>query len=202
MFQDAGACWRAMPDRSALTAGRWVIDPVHSRVRFAVCRRGLAPLRARFTSISGHLDTFGDPPGSSVELVVATASIVSGSTGCDLRVAEQLDVARHPTATFRARSTGWAGGLARFRGCLTIVGVTNEVALDVDIRGTVVDPSVARADHVLNRLLDRPRVVGTQLERHPGRRSGSRRADRRSRVRAGGRASAAAPSTSSDTGRH
>ena len=143
MFQDAGACWRAMPDRSALIAGRWVIDPVHSRVRFAVRRRGLAPLRARFRSISGHLETFGDPPGSSVELVVATASIVSGSTGCDLRAAEQLDVARHPTATFRARSTSWAGGLARFRGCVTIVGVTNEVALDVDIRGTVVDPSVA-----------------------------------------------------------
>ena len=143
MFQDAGACWRAMPDRSALTAGRWVIDPVHSRVRFAVRRRGLAPLRARFTSISGHIETSGDPTGSSVELVVATASIVSGSTGCDLRAAEQLDVARHPTATFRARSTSWAGGLARFRGCVSIVGVTNEVALDVDIRGTVVDPSVA-----------------------------------------------------------
>ena len=60
------------------------------------------------------------------------------------------------------------------------------------------------AQHVLRRRLDRPRVVGTQLERHPGRRSGPRRADRRSRVRAGGRASAApsAPSTSSDTGRH
>ena len=143
MFQDAGACCRAMPDRSALTAGRWVIDPVHSRVRFAVRRRGLAPLRARFTSISGHIETSGDPTGSSVELVVATASIVSGSTGCDLRAAEQLDVARHPTATFRARSTSWAGGLARFRGCVSIVGVTNEVALDVDIRGTAVDPSVA-----------------------------------------------------------
>ena len=98
-------------------------------------------MRARFTSISGHLETSDDPPGSSLELVVVTASIVSGSAGCDLRAAEQLDVARHPTATFRATSTGSAGGLARFRGWLTIVGVTNEVDVDVDLRGMAVDPS-------------------------------------------------------------
>ena len=131
----------AMPDRSALTAGRWVIDPLRSRVGFAVRRRGMAPLRARFTSVSGHLDTSVDPPGSSLELVVATASIVSGSAGCDLRAAEQLDVARHPTATFRATGMGWAGGRAQFRGWLTIVGVTNEVDVDVGHRGAVVDPS-------------------------------------------------------------
>ena len=55
--------------------------------------------------------------------------------------AEQLDVARHPTATFRATSTGSAGGLTRFRGWLTIVGATNEVEVDVDLRGMAVDPS-------------------------------------------------------------
>jgi polyisoprenoid-binding protein YceI len=130
-----------MPDRSALTAGRWVIDADHSRVRFAVRRRGLPPLRARFTSISGHLDTRDDPPDSSLELVVGTASIVSASAGCDLRAAEQLDVARHPTATFRATSKGWTNGLARFRGWLTIVGVTNEVEVEAGLRGTAIDPS-------------------------------------------------------------
>ena len=96
----------AMPDRSALTAGRWVIDPDHSRVLFAVRRRGLPPMRARFASISG------------------------------------LDVARHPTATFRATSTSSACGLTRFRGWLTIVGATNEVELDVHVRAR---PSTRRA---------------------------------------------------------
>ena len=108
---------------------------------FVVRRRGLAPLRARFTSVSGHLDTFEDPPGSSLELVVITASVVSTPAGCDLRAAEQLDAARHPTATLRAKSTGTAGRLARLRGWLTIVGVTNEVDVDVDLRSMVVDPS-------------------------------------------------------------
>ena len=130
-----------MPDRSALTAGRWVIDPDHSRVLFAVRRRRLPPMRARFTSISGHLETSDDPHGSSLELVVVTASIVSDSAGCDLRAVEQLDVARHPTATFRATSTGSAGGLTRFRGWLTIVGATNEVEVDVDLSGMAVDSS-------------------------------------------------------------
>ena len=141
-FQDVLACWRAMPDRSALTAGRWVIDPDHSRVLFVVRRRWLPPMRARFTSISGHLETSDDPQVSSLELVVVTASIVSDSAGCDLRAVEQLDVARHPTATFRATSTGSAGGLTRFRGWLTIVGATNEVELDVHVRAR---PSTRRA---------------------------------------------------------
>ena len=118
-----------------------MIDPGHCHVGFAVHRRGLAPLRARFTSVTGHLDTFDDPPGSSLELVVITASVVSNPAGCDLRAAEQLDVARHPTATLRATSTGSAGRPARFRGWLTIVGVTNEVDVDVDLGGAVVDPS-------------------------------------------------------------
>ena len=203
MFQDALACWRAMPDRSALTAGRWVIDPDHSRVGFAVRRRGLAPLRARFTSISGHLETSDDPPGSFLELVVLTASIVSGSAGCDLGAAEQLDVARHPTATFRASSTGWVGGLARFRGWLTIVGVTNEVDVEVDLRGTAVDPSGTPRSVISGAVsIDRESWgLSWNLTLADGRALVERIVDLEFELEAVRQPAPSAPSTSSDTGR-
>jgi len=204
MFQDARAWWRAMPDRPALTAGRWVIDPDHSRVRFAVHRRGLPPLRARFTSTSGHLETSDDPPSSSLELVVATVSIVYGSTSCDLRAAEQLDVARHPTATLRATSTSWAGGLARFRGWLTIVGVTNEVTVDVDLRGTSADPSGAPRSMFSGALsIDRESWgLSWNVTLADGQALVERIVEIEFELEAGLQPAPSAPSTSSDTARH
>jgi polyisoprenoid-binding protein YceI len=193
-----------MPNRSPLTAGRWVIDPDHSRVRFAVRRRGLAPLRARFRSISGHFETSDDPRGASLELEVVTDSVVSGSAGCDLRAAEQLDVGRHPTATLHATTTSWVSGLARFRGWLTIVGVTNEVALDVDLRGTVVDRSGAPRSMFFGACSINREWWGLSwnVTLADGRALVERIVDLEFDLEAVRQPAPSAPSTSSDTGRH
>jgi polyisoprenoid-binding protein YceI len=202
--QDAPPCWRPMPDGSIRTAGRWVIDPDRSRVRFAVRRRGLAPLRASFTSMSGHVETSDVPPGASLELEVVTASIVSGSARCDLRAAEHLDVARHPTATFRATSTSWASGRARFRGWLTIVGVTNEVALDVHLRSTVVDASgVARRTLFGACSIDRESFgLSWNITLADGRALVEPNVDLEFELEAVRQPTPPSPSTSSDSGRH
>jgi len=193
-----------MPDRSAPTAGRWVIDPDRSRVGFAVRRRGLAPLQVRFTSVSGHVDTCDDPPTSSLELVVVTASIVSNSVGCDLRAAEHLDVGRHPTATFRATSTRWGGGLARFRGWLTIVGVTNQVDVDVCHRGTVADPSGTPRNVFSGAAsIDRDSWgLSWNVTLVDGRVLVERSVDLEFELEAMRQPTPSAPSTSSETGRH
>ena len=59
-----------------------------------------------------------------------------------------------------------------------------------DLHGVAVDPSGTPRSVFSGAVSINQGVVGTQLERHPCRRSGTRRADRRSRVRAGGRSSA------------
>ncbi len=161
-------------------------------------------MRAWFTSVSGHLDTLLHPPGSSLELVVVTASIVSGSVDCDLRGPEQLDVARHPTAGFRATSTGWAGGRARFRGWLTIVGVTNEVDVDVDLRGTVVDPSGTPRSVFSGAVsIDRESWgLSWNLTLADGRALVERIVDVEFELEAVRQPEPSTPSTSSDTGRH
>lgn len=122
--------------------GRWVIDPEHAYVGFTTRRLTVSSVRARFTSVSGHVQIAEDPAASSVELVVAMASVASGSADRDhrLRSAEHLDVVRHPTATFRSSRTRWDGQRATVAGHLTLVGVTNMVELDVAYRGTVIDP--------------------------------------------------------------
>lgn len=201
LFQDAGPRWRAMPDRSAVSAGQWVIDPDHSDVGFAVRRRRLAPLRARFTSVSGHVDTSDDPPGLALELVVVTASIVSSSARCDLRAAEQLDVDRHPTATLRATCTGSADGPALLRGWLTIVGVTNEVAVDVDLCGMVVGPSGTRRSMLAGAVsIDRESWgLSWNVTLADGRPFVERIVELEFALEA---VRQRAPSTSSDTGRH
>jgi polyisoprenoid-binding protein YceI len=154
--------------------------------------------------MSGHFETSDVPPGSSLELEVVTASIVSGSAGCDLRAAEQLDVARHPTATFRATSTSWASARARFHGWLTIVGVTNEVALDVHLRSAVVDPSGAPRRKFFGACsIDRESFgLSWNVTLADGRALVERIVDLEFELEAVRQPAPSAPSTSSDTGRH
>lgn len=122
--------------------GTWTIDPAHAYVGFSARRLGVATVRAWFRSVSGHVHVAENPKDSSVELVVATASIESGSADRDerLRSAEHIDVARHPTAVFRSTRISWDGHRAQVAGRLTLAGVTNAVEIEVIHRGTIVDP--------------------------------------------------------------
>jgi polyisoprenoid-binding protein YceI len=138
--------------------GTWDIDPDHAYVGFRGRHLELAPVYGRFTSVSGYVEIAEIPSESSVEAVIAMTSVTSGSARRDarLRSVEHFDVSRHPTATFRSTRTRGDGRRARVEGQLTIVGVTNTIALQVTYRGAVVDPwgaprSVFSAVGVLNR---------------------------------------------------
>ena len=138
--------------------GVWQIDPDHTYVGFSARRLGVSWVRGCFTSLAGHVDVAEDPSQSSVEAIISTASVDSGSPDRDerLRAAENLDVARHPTAVFRSTDTRWDGRSGRMTGQLTLVGVTNTVELQIAYRGTVVDPwgaqrSVFSAEGVIDR---------------------------------------------------
>ena len=138
--------------------GCWVIDPDHAYVGFSARRLTVASIRGRFTEVLGQVDVAQDPSDSSIEAVIATASVDSGSGDRDdhLRSAEHLDVDRHPTAVFRSTDVHWKGLRGQVAGQLTLVGVTNTVELEVIYRGTVLDPwgvhrSVFSARGVINR---------------------------------------------------
>jgi polyisoprenoid-binding protein YceI len=138
--------------------GTWLIDPDRAYVGFRGRHLGLAPIRGRFTSVSGRLEIAEIPSESSVEVEIAMASVVSGSRRHDawLHSLEHFDARRRPIATFRSTRTRWNGRRAQVEGPLTIIGATNTIELSVEYRGTVVDPEGApRATFLAAGPLDR-----------------------------------------------
>jgi polyisoprenoid-binding protein YceI len=123
-------------------AGRWDIDRSHSSVEFAVRHLMVSKVRGRFGEFSGTLHIGEAPEESSVEVVIEATSIDTRDGGRDehLRSADFLDVAGHPTLTFRSTAVRGRDERWQVDGELTIRGVTRPVTLDVTLEGVVRSP--------------------------------------------------------------
>ena len=115
---------------------QWQIDPAHSAAHFSVRHLMISNVRGEFSKVSGNvvLDP-SDLTKSSVEVIVDATTIDTREPQRDehLRSADFLDVANHPSITFRSKQIT-AAGAGRFKvtGDLTIRGVTRTVTFDVD----------------------------------------------------------------------
>ena len=115
---------------------QWQIDPAHSAAHFSVRHLMISNVRGEFSKVSGNvvLDP-SDLTKSSVEVIVDATTIDTREPQRDehLRSADFLDVANHPSITFRSKQIT-AAGAGRFKvtGDLTIRGVTRAVTFDVD----------------------------------------------------------------------
>jgi polyisoprenoid-binding protein YceI len=124
---------------------QWQIDPQHSAAHFSVRHLMISNVRGEFTKVSGNavLDPT-DPPKSTLEVIIDATSIDTREPQRDehLRSADFLDVANHPTITFRSKKITPAGtDHYKVTGDLTIRGVTREVTFDVEGPATPVkDP--------------------------------------------------------------
>jgi polyisoprenoid-binding protein YceI len=122
--------------------GRWQIDPGHTELAFIGRHFMLTKVRGRFTGLSGVIEVAEAPGDSTAEVTIDMASVESGSQARDehLRSADFFDVARHPTATFSARVSGWQGTRGVLAGDLTLRGVTRPVTLEAEYLGYTADP--------------------------------------------------------------
>ena len=107
------------------------IDPAHSSVHFSVRHMMITNVRGAFKNIKGTV--VYDPANlaeTSVEATIDAASIMTMDEQRDahLRSADFLDVEKYPTITFKSKKVE----PGKVTGDLTIHGVTQEVALDVD----------------------------------------------------------------------
>ena len=115
---------------------QWQIDPAHSAAHFSVRHLMISNVRGEFSKVSGNvvLDP-SDLTKSTVEVIVDATTIDTREPQRDehLRSADFLDVANHPSITFRSKQIT-AAGAGRFKvtGDLTIRGVTRTVTFDVD----------------------------------------------------------------------
>lgn len=125
----------------------WQIDPNHSSIEFAVKHMMFTTVRGRFKSYKGTIEADEQNPDRSVVTVeIDASSIDTGAPDRDahLKSADFLDVANHPTITFRSKrvegAARKAGDRFKMTGDLAIRGTTLEVTLDCEFEGTGKDP--------------------------------------------------------------
>ncbi len=120
---------------SAPAADRYRLDPVHTRVLFAVEHAGFSQALGTVSGSEGVLDFDPDDwSGAHLDVVVPVARLDLGDDKWNQATLARnlLDGERHPQARFvSTRIEPVDARSARVHGLLTLRGVTREVVLDV-----------------------------------------------------------------------
>src|SRR6266516_1626300 len=84
-------------------AGTWDIDPIHSHVGFVARHLMVSKVRGNFTKVEGQIITADNPLESSATATIDMTSFNTGNEQRDGDVKGEnfLDVANHPTMTYR-----------------------------------------------------------------------------------------------------
>ncbi|WP_327007194.1 YceI family protein [Dactylosporangium sp. NBC_01737] len=125
------------------TAGKFDLDPAHTRVGFVAKHLMVSKVRGGFTKATGSIVIAEDPLQSHVEVDIDAASIDTGVADRDghLKSPDFLHVEQWPSLTFKStRVVGFSGGEFKLVGDLTIRDVTREVELDVEFEGHAKSP--------------------------------------------------------------
>jgi polyisoprenoid-binding protein YceI len=120
-------------------SGSYVVDPIHSSIRFKVGHGGVAFFRGYFEGVEGSLDADGPEPvlqgSTKVENIsIRTPDIFRGHVLGE----EFFDAANHPDISFRSTKAQFGDdGKVSLEGELTIRGNTKPITAS----GTWVGPS-------------------------------------------------------------
>lgn len=123
--------------------GVWTVDPAHSEIRAVAQHLGLSSVHGRFKGFAASIEIAEQPLHSGVQAVIDAASIDTGNGTRDahLRSPDFLDVAAHPSVTYRSTSMEQAAqDRWTVHGELSMRGVTRPVDLDLAYLGTGPDP--------------------------------------------------------------
>lgn len=125
-------------------SGSYALDPTHATVTWSVKHMGLAPYIARFESFDMALELdVANPENSTITASINPASVSTpfpGAKDFDGEIAGPgfLDAAAFPTIDFvSTRVEPLEGATARVTGDLTMLGVTQEVTLLVELTGWI-----------------------------------------------------------------
>jgi polyisoprenoid-binding protein YceI len=122
----------------------WKIDKAHTEIQFKVKHMMVSTVTGSFNEFEGTIETEGsDFEGAEVQFSAATASIDTKNQERDthLRSDDFFNAAKFPELTFHSRSLRKIkDGRYELIGDLTIRDHTEEVKLDVEYNGKVVDP--------------------------------------------------------------
>jgi len=118
---------------------KWYFEPGHTEVEFRARHMMVTWVRGLFKNISGTLEFDpADPSKMSFQTEIEAATLWTGVQQRDdhLRSADFLDVANHPTISFKSTSvTPCSAHEYDVEGDLTLRGVTRKVTLKVEYLG-------------------------------------------------------------------
>jgi polyisoprenoid-binding protein YceI len=124
--------------------GKYVIDPVHSRMGFSARHAMVAKVRGGFGEFEGTAELDGDNPAASkVDVTIQAASFDSGVQMRDdhVKSADFLDVENYPTLTFTSTDIKVTGpDTFDLTGDLTIKDQTHPITIPFSYIGTAKDP--------------------------------------------------------------
>jgi polyisoprenoid-binding protein YceI len=133
---------RTIDGKDVPAVGTWTIDPTHTQAEFVARHLMVTKVRGGFSEISGTIEVAEDPTESSVEVVLGTASVSSGTEDRDahLKSPDFFDVEQYPEIRFVSTGVEPSGSSWRLSGDLTIRDITKPVVFDFDFLGISPDP--------------------------------------------------------------
>ncbi len=125
-----------MSTPTGLTAGTWVIDPVHSKLGFSARHLMVSKVRGHFKDFSGQL-VINEDGSAQADAQIQVASVTTDNEQRDahLRTADFFEAEKFPTATFSSTGFKVNGEDFEVTGDFTIRGVTKPVTLKVEFTG-------------------------------------------------------------------
>lgn len=141
-------------------AANWKFDVVHSSVQFEVAHLVISSVTGKFKTFDGSVvSDKADFQDAKISFTIETKSIDTDNQKRDdhLRNADFFDADNHPQIKFVSTSFKKVkGSQYKLTGNFTMRGITKNVTLDVDFKGTVKDPwGNIKAAFVIKGSLDR-----------------------------------------------
>jgi polyisoprenoid-binding protein YceI len=143
------------------TKTKWAIDQSHTEISFKVRHLMIAHVRGTFKTFDACIYTYEkDFRTAEVDLWIDASSIKTGDAKRDLhlRSADFLDVKHHKQITFTSSTIGAKNseGIQELWGKLTMVGITQNVKLNVKFGGMLNDPwGNERAGFTVSTIINR-----------------------------------------------
>ena len=131
-------------DPAQVQAGAYRLDPAHSKITWSVNHLGFSTYIGQFSHVEGDLKIDPKNPAAAQLAVTVDANSVgtlNPALDAHLKNPDFLDVARFPTADFRATGVRLTGErTADITGDLTLHGVTRPVVVQATFNQAGVNP--------------------------------------------------------------
>lgn len=127
------------------TKTKWSLDPAHSEITFKVKHLMIANVKGSFKTFDASIYTLAkDFTTAEIDLWIDASSVNTNNPKRDehLISADFFDAAKHKQITFTAETIGKANpeGMHELWGELTMVGIKQNVKLNVEFGGIAKDP--------------------------------------------------------------